>query len=347
MLGAAALTAGVAAGVGAAGTPPATPQFYRQTNLVSDVAGLAPITDAALVNPWGVSFSATSPFWISNAGSNTSTLYSVDPATGAAAKVALTVTVPGSPTGQVFNGTANFVVSQGGNSGPASFIFSGLDGTITGWNAKASATQAIVAATGAAKSSYTGLALGTRSGNPVLYAANFGLGRIDVYDQNFKPVTVPGGFADSSLPTGDLPHNISNINGSLYVTYAGPTGVVDVFDGDGKLTKRLATGGTLHDPWGIALAPANFGPFSNAVLVGNFNLGDPSLGPGVISAFDPSTGQFLGLLKDTEGNPIWIDGLWALAFGNGGKGGATNVLYFTAGIQAQKHGLFGSIAVAP
>jgi len=163
---------------------------------------------------------------------------------------------------------------------------------------------------------------------------------------NFKPVTVPGGFTDANLPAGDKPYNISNINGNLYVTYMGSAGVVNVFDVDGKLTKRLATGGTLHNPWGVALAPANFGPFSNDVLVGNFNFGDSATGSGVISAFDPTSGQFMGLLKDTEGNPIWIDGLWTLAFGNGGKGGATNVLYFTAGIQSQKHGLFGSIAVA-
>jgi uncharacterized protein (TIGR03118 family) len=343
---AAALTAGVAAAVGAAGTTPATPQFYRQTNLVSDVAGLAPMTDAALVNPWGMSFSATSPIWISNAGSNTSTFYSVDPTTSAVTKAGQ-VAVSGSPTGQVFNGSANFVVSQGGKSGPALFIFAGMDGTITGWNPTASAAQALVAATGEAKSSYTGLALGTRGADPFLYAANNGLGRIDVYDKNFKPFTVPGGFADSSLPAGDKPYNIQNIGGSLYVTYIGSAGAVDVFDVDGKLVNRLEPAGVLRNPWGIALAPANFGPFSNAVLVGNFNFGNPASGPGVIGAFDPVSGKFLGLLRDTEGNPIWIDGLWALMFGNGGKGGATNALYFTAGIQNQKHGLFGSLTVAP
>jgi uncharacterized protein (TIGR03118 family) len=204
----------------------------------------------------------------------------------------------------------------------------------------------VVAANGAAKSSYTGLAMATRSGAPVLYAANNGLGRVDVFDASFKPVTVPGGFADPNLPAGDKPYNISNINGSLYVTYFGPTGVVNVFDVDGNLTKRLATGGTLHNPWGITLAPSNFGAFSNAVLVGNFNFGNPASAPGVVSAFDPTSGQFLGLLEDAEGNPIWIDGLWTLMFGNGGSGGAKNVLYFTAGIQGQKHGLFGSISAS-
>jgi len=205
--------------------------------------------------------------------------------------------------------------------------------------------QALGAVTGAANSSYTGLAIGTRSGNPVLYAANVGLGRIDVFDQNFKATSVPGGFTDPNLPAGAKPFNISNINGSLYVTYQGPTGVVDVFDPDGKLTRRLATGGTLLNPWGIALAPGDFGAFSNAVLVGNFNFGNPSNGPGTISAFDPTTGQFLGQLEDTKGKPIAIDGLWSLMFGNGGSGGAKNALYFTAGIQNEKHGLFGALTV--
>jgi uncharacterized protein (TIGR03118 family) len=349
---AAALTAGVAAGAGAAGTTPAAPQFYKQTNIVSDVAGLAPIVDPSLVNPWGMSYSATSPFWISNAGSNTSTLYSVDGTTGAAAKIGLTVAVPGSPTGQVFNGTTNFVVSQGGASGPASFIFAGQDGTITGWNSKVPAStgtsmQAVVAATGDAKSSYTGLTLATRGADPYLYAANNGLGRIDVFDKNFKPFAAPGGFTDTSLPAGSRPYNIQAIGSSLYVTYMGGGGAVDVFDPDGKLLNRLQAAGVLRNPWGVTQAPADFGPFSNAILVGNFNFGNPASNPGTIAAFDPVSGSFLGLLKDTEGNPIWIDGLWALGFGNDAKGGMKNVLYFTAGIQNQKHGLFGSIAVAP
>src|SRR5262249_927746 len=182
---------------------------------------------------------------------------------------------------------------------------------------------------------------------PVLYAANAGLGRIDVFDQNFKAASVPGGFTDPNLPAGVRPYNITNIDGSLYVTYTGPTGVVDLFDPDGNLTRRLATGGTLHNPWGIALAPGDFGPFSSGVVVGNFNFGNPANGPGTISAFDPTTGQFLGLLKDTEGNPIRIDGLWSLMFGNGASGGAKNALYFTAGIQNEKHGLFGAITVTP
>jgi uncharacterized protein (TIGR03118 family) len=333
--------------------PPAAAQSYRQANLVSDVSGLAPLTDPALVNPWGMSLSATSPLWVSNAGSNSSTVYSINGTTGAVAKVALNVSVPGAPTGQVFNGTPGFVVSQGGASGVASFIFASMDGTVSGWNSKvpppAAASvsmQAIVAATGAAGSHYTGLTLATRGTDPFLYAANQGLGRIDVFDQHFAPATLPGSFTDPNLPAGDRPYNISNLGGSLYATYIGPTPVVNVFDVNGNFTRRLATGGTLRNPWGTTLAPADFGAFSNAVLVGNFNFGNPTSGPGTISAFAADTGQFLGMMKDPNGNAISIDGLWTLLFGNGGNGGAKNVLYFSAGIQNQMHGLLGSLSPA-
>ena len=216
-----------------------------------------------------------------------------------------------------------------------------------GWNPKAAAAQALVAATGAASSCYTGLALGTRSGNPVLYAANNGLGRIDVFDQNFKPVTVPGGFADPNLPAGAKPYNISNINGSLYVTYMGPTAVVDVFDADGNLTKRLATGGTLHNPVGHRARARRTSARSATPCSSATSTLATRRRPRSDQRVRSDQRAVSGAPGDAEGNPIWIDGLWALAFGNGGKGGAKNVLYFTAGIQNQKHGLFGSIAVAP
>ena len=332
---------------------PAAAQLYHQVNLVSDISGLATITDPLLINPWGVSFSATgSPFWVSNQGSSTATLYAV---TGSSdvSKVALNVSIPGPPSGQVSNGSSGFVVSQGGASGPAAFLFAGLNGTISGWNPNvpppiAPATtsmQAILAATGApAPVNYTGLAFGTRGADLFLYAANNATGRVDVFDKNFAQVSVSGGFVDAGLPAGNLPFNVVNIGGSLYVTYSGAAGVVNVFDTEGNFVRRFATGGTLVNPWGIALAPADFGKFSNALLIGSFNFGSPAGGPGRISAFDPATGAFLGLLEDTTGAPLSIDGLWTLTFGNGQKGGASNVLYFTAGIQSQAHGIFGSLA---
>lgn len=327
---------------------PAAAQFYRQANLVSDTSGAAAITDPLLINPWGMSFSPTSPVWVSNAGTKTATLYMVNGTTGAVSKVPLDVSISRQPSGQVFNGSANFVVSSGGGSGPALFIFAGLDGTISGWNPgvppPGTSTQAILAATGAAPASYTGLAKGTRGADPFLYAANNAAGRIDVFDKNFASVSLPGAFVDPGLPVGDKPFNVVNIGGSLFVTYSGPTGVINVFNTDGGFMNRFATGGTLLNPWGIALAPADFGKFSNALLIGNFNLGDPGVGPGWISAFDPATGQFLGRLEDDEGKLISIDGLWTLLFGNGGNGGIRSVLYFSAGIEKQAHGLFGSLA---
>jgi uncharacterized protein (TIGR03118 family) len=337
--------------LGLALAAPVAAQLYRQVNLVSDISGVATITDPLLTNPWGVSFNPTGPFWVSNQGSSTATVYAVSGASDVS-KVALTVNTPGFPSGQVFNGSSGFVVSQGGASGPASFIFAQLNGTISGWNMSVPppippatlSTQAIQAATGApTPGAYTGIALGTRSSGTFLYAANNSAGRIDVFDSTFAQVTVPGGFVDASLPPGDLPFNIVNIGGSLYVTYSGTTGVVNVFDTDGHFVKRFATGGTLLNPWGVALAPADFGKFSNAVLIGSFNFGNPAAGPGRISAFDQS-GAFLGLLEDTTGAPLSIDGLWTLTFGNGQKGGASNVLYFTAGIQGQAHGVFGRLA---
>lgn len=331
--------------------PPATAQHYKQTNLVSDISGLAGVTDPLLVNPWGMSFSPTSPFWVSNQGTNTSTLYAVDGTTGAVAKVPLNVSIPASPTGQIFNGTGDFIVTQGGASGSAFFIFAALDGTISGWSPivppPPPSMQAILAVTGASPAVYTGMTLATRGSDPFLYAANVASGGIDVFDKNFAQVSVPGGFIDASLPSGDSPFNIKNIGGSLFVTYLGPTPVVDVFDVDGNFQKRLVTGGTLINPWGITIAPHNFGKFSNALLIGNFNFGDPSNGPGWISAFNPITGSFRGLLESTPGHPIAIDGLWTLTFGNGGNGGIRNVLYFSAGIQQESHGLFGSLSWQP
>jgi len=330
---------------------PAAAQFHKQTNLVSDISSTAHmVVDPLLVNPWGVSFGAMTPFWVSDQGTNTSTLYSVDGTTGAVAKIPLNVTIPASPSGQVANATMGFVVSKAGASGPAKFIFAGLNGTISGWNPAVPAPppspsmQAVLAATGTPPPvAYTGLALAQASSGLLLYAANNAPpGRIDVFDETFTKISVTGTFTDPSLPPGDTPFNLVNIGNRLYVTYSGPVGVVDIFSLEGIFVSRFATGGTLANPWGVALAPANFGEFSNAILVGNFNFGNPAMGPGHISAFD-AKGNFLGLLEDTTGAPISIDGLWTLTFGNDHGAGSNGVLYFSAGIENQHHGLFGSL----
>jgi uncharacterized protein (TIGR03118 family) len=318
-----------------------TANAYVQTNLVSDTPGLAPVTDPNLIAPWGISESTTSPFWISNEGTGTSTLYN-----GSGTITPLVVTIAGGakspkptqPTGQVQNSTTGFILANGNK---ASFIFDGLDGTITAWN---TGTTAAVMVDNSATSSYTGLAIGTSAGGPTLYAANVKLGRIDVFDTNFKPTTLAGSFTDSQIPTGYAPFNIQNLGGKLYVTYttqpaAAGNGFVSVFDLNGNLLTHLASNGPLNQPWGIQIAPSTFGAFAGNLIVGNF-------GDGKINAFDLSTGKALGTLQDTKGNPIVNNGLWGLQFGNGKNGGDTNILYFTAAIPSgsTEHGLFGGIA---
>jgi uncharacterized protein (TIGR03118 family) len=306
---------------------------------------MADVTDAHLVNPWGISESTGSPFWISNQGSATSTLYN-----GSGAITAVVVAIPTGatkqsltgPTGQVQNSSTGFLLANGK---AASFIFATLDGTISAWNGGTVAT--VMVDNSSAGAVYTGLAL--NAAGPNLYAANFNSGKIDVFDTGFHSTTASGGFTDPNLPSGYAPYNISNLGGKLYVTYAvqnstknEPTaaagnGLVDVFDTNGNFLQRLVSNGPLNAPWGIAIAPSSFGAFGGALLVGNF-------ADGKINAFNLSTGASLGALQTPAGAAISISGLWALIFGNGKSGGDPNTLYFTAGIQNQAHGLFGSLA---
>jgi uncharacterized protein (TIGR03118 family) len=336
---------------------------YKQTNLISDVPGTAAITDSHVVNPWGIAASSTSPFWISDNGSGVSTLYN---GTGQPFPVGspLVVTIPppkgspagttAAPTGVVFNSTSDFSVSHGSASGPAQFLFSTEDGTISGWNANVNRTAAILAVDNSAGSGtvYKGLTLGGNASGNFIFAANFRAGTVDVFDHTFKAANLAGHFSDPNLPAGFAPFGIQNVNGNILVTYAkqddkkhddvsgSGNGFIDVFDTNGNLLRRLASGGTLNSPWRLVLAPSGFGTFSNDLLVGNF-------GDGRISAFDPTTGSFLGQLSDSKGSPITIEGLWGLSFGNGSAAGSVQTLFFTAGIQHESHGLFGSLTTAP
>jgi uncharacterized protein (TIGR03118 family) len=303
-----------------------------------------------LVNPWGVSFSGTSPFWVSDQGTSVSTLYAVTP-TGVS-KVPLTVNIPKTasgpqgPTGQVHNDTPSFLV--GGK--PAAFIFANLNGTISAWNGGASA-QVEVTTAGAV---YTGLAMASNTAGDFLYAADGAQNRIDVFDGTFAPHSFgPKAFMDPDLPPGLVPFNVRLINGDLFVTYAPAghaaqtaavpgQGAIAVFTTSGRFLKPLITGGKLAAPWGITLAPAGFGTFSGDLLVGNFAYGDS-----VINAFDPSHGTFRGTLADANGHALNNPGLWALTFGNGVNGGDPNTLFFSAGIGGEKHGLFGSVQAIP
>jgi len=314
--------------------------IYFQTNLASDISGMAAHTDPNLINPWGMSFATSSPFWVSDQGTNLATLYN-----GTGTPQALVVTTPVGPTGQVFNGTTSFKL-DGTNS--ALFVFSSLSGTISGWNPAVSATAAVVKFTATDGAVYTGLA----SGPSNLYAADFKNGKIDVFDANFAKVTLAGTFTDPGLPSGYVPYNIQNVGGSLYVEYAmvdpvthraslnANQGIVDKFDTNGNFQQRLATAANLSSPWGITQAPSNFGDFSNDLLVGNF-------GDGTISAFDPITGAFLGKLLGANGTPISNDRLWALNFRAAGSGFDPHALFFNAGINNEMDGLFGEIQVVP
>jgi len=337
--------------------------FYRQTNLVSDLPKIAKFQDPNLVNPWGLSHGPATPWWVSDNGKGVSTLYKGD-GTPFPVGSPLVVTIPppsggtsSAPTGNVFNGTSDFVVTKNNVSGPSLFIFATEDGTISGWNLTVDKTNAIREVDNSASGAvYKGLALGHNASGNFLYATNFHAGTIDVFDAHFASAKLAGSFTDPNLPPCNdptkacfAPFGIQNINGKLYVTYAlqklpdkhddqaGPgNGFVDVFDTNGHLLQRLISRGQLNSPWGLALAPTGFGRFGKDLLVGNF-------GDGHINAYEPGTGAFRGQLKDQRGNPITINGLWALGFGNGALAGPTDTLFFTAGINDEADGLFGSI----
>ncbi len=297
--------------------------FYEQHNLVSDGAVPADLVDAALVNAWGLVASATSPWWVADNGTDSSTLY--NGSTGA--KLSLRVSVPSAPTGVVFNGGTGFVVTSGSASGAARFIFATEEGTILGWSPSVAPTLAVVAVDNSAGGAvYKGLAIASTAAGDRLYATNFHAATVDVFDAAFH--SVPGGFADPALPSRYAPFGIRNLGSTIYVTYALQDadkhddvagvghGFVDAFDTEGNLLRRVASTGRLNSPWGLAVAPTDFGTFSGNLLV---------------------------QLHAADGPPITIDGLWAIAFGNGAAAGPTNALFFTAGPFGEEHGLFGKL----
>jgi uncharacterized protein (TIGR03118 family) len=352
-----------------------------QTNLVSDIPGLAPANppDSFLLNPWGLSYSPTSPFWVSDNNAGVTTLY-----TGTGAKIPLTanpsqgVNIPlpdgmpgGTPTGTVFNSSGGgFEVTENGKTGSSVFLFATEDGTIVGWAPSVDRNNAIIAVdnsgnnftepdplkqTGAV---YKGVAIATdASGQTLLYASNFRSGHVDVFHTDFTPDTnLPtGAFTDPHLPKGYAPFDIQELNGKIYVTYALQNaekhddvagqghGFVDSYNLDGSGETRVVTRGQLDSPWGLAIAPASFGDLAGDLLIGNF-------GNGRINAFDIAEngrGHFEGQLKDPNGNPIQIDGLWALKVGNDHAAGSSQTVFFTAGINGESDGLFGSLQAVP
>jgi uncharacterized protein (TIGR03118 family) len=329
---------------------------YVATNLVSNVTVAtdpyrSANVDANLINGWGVAFNPMGFVWVADNGTSKSTLYD-----GAGVPQSLVVSIPpgsggpAKPTGIVFNSSTAFQVSQGGLSGASAFLFVGEAGTVSGWSPNVNLNNAILVVDGGPQGKiYKGLAIAANAGAPQLYAADFHNGVVDVFDANFAPVVRAGAFTDPGLPAGYAPFGIQAIGNQIYVSYAkqdaqaedevggAGLGAVDVYDAAGNLVKQLIpVGGKLNAPWGMALAPANFGPFSNALLVGNF-------GDGTINAFDATTGASLGTVMNANGAPIAIDGLWGIAFGNGLNGQPTNTLFYAGGPNDESNGVYGRI----
>jgi uncharacterized protein (TIGR03118 family) len=336
-------------------TPTPTASVYTTRALVSDGSVPSVTTDRDLINPWGIAFAPGSPAWIANNATGKATLYD-----GAGLRDPSAVTLPGGingpadPTGVVYNGTNDFVVSNGSSSAAASFIFDGEGGTLIAWAPSVDPTNGIIAFDdGNGGAVYKGLALASDRGANFLYATDFHNNKIDVFDSSFRKVVIASGFIDPALPAGYAPFGIQavRIGGqtSLFVTYAqrapgsddhvngAGLGLVNVFDTSGTLVRRFAaTGRNLNAPWGIAVAPANFGSLSNTVLIGNF-------GDGLINAYDPATGAFVDSIRDSSGQPIATPGLWGIAFGNGARNQPAATLFFAAGIANEAGGLYGRI----
>lgn len=378
----------------------AAAQQYKQTNTVANTAGVTANTDSSLINPWGEARSSSGVWWVANAGTGTSTLYN-----GVGVKQSLVVTIPkavptspvphGLPSGIIFNGSpTDFLLAPGKQ---ASFIFCTLDGSLAAWNSAvgilpggtAPSTQAVTTYVGPAGSAYTGLTSAMVNGESFLYAANFGTGKIDIFDNAFNPVTakqlanreapvskgdgvegVPltqsGAFQDDRLPNNYVPYNVQAIGNDLVVTYtlhpagSGPKetdgpglGYVDIYSTTGKLLLRLEHGVWLNAPWGVALAPLDFGAFSHALLIGEFGGAGNSESAGTIAAYDLTTGKFEGLLQNAAGAPIVIQGLWALSPGNVAPNNLdpaaspSGEIYFAAGPNGEANGLFGYLSAVP
>ncbi len=321
---------------------------YHQANQVSDVPGLAAITDPNLVNAWGLAAGPATPLWSNDNGTDVATVYNGAVGGSAPAIVPLVVSIPGGAgTGMVFNDQPGFTVSAGGVTASARFIFVTEAGTLSGWAPNVPLNGAAQLKATVPGAVYKGLATLTGGQGTFLYAANFSAGRIDVFDSNWSNVQLSGDFSDSQIPSGFAPFNVQALGGKLYVTYAkqdpertdevaGPgLGFVDVFDSNGHLLRRLIRRGHLNAPWGLVTAPSGFGQFSGDLLVGNF-------GDGHIHAYDLGSGAFAGEPRDEHGNPVVIDGLWALRVGNGVFGDPTG-LVFSAGPDDESHGLLGTI----
>ena len=310
---------------------------FSVTNLITNNQAVNPaqITDPNLVNPWGVSFSATSPLWVSNEGTGVASLYKIttsDQVSIVTNPTLFPVMIQGGEvTGQAFNGS-----SSAFNGDP--FLFVTLNGAIEGWRPALGNTAELLSPT--SSNSYDGTTLVTVNGNEYLLAANHVTGNIDVFNGTATQPGLPGNFKDPNLPAGFLPYNVQVLNGVIYVTYEnGKSGIVDAFSTSGNFLARVGTGGSLDQPWGLAIAPTSFGPLAGDLLVGN-------KGSGEISVFNLTNDSPLGTLNGKNGSPIVIQDLWALTIGNGTNAGSTQQIYFTAGVDGYKDGLLGAIQLS-
>jgi uncharacterized protein (TIGR03118 family) len=319
----------------------AGPVGFEQINLASDLASLVGSPNPDILNAWGLASSSSSPWWIGLNGNGNAEVYS-----GAGVKQSVFATIPGDDTvtGVVFSGVT-------GSFNGDLFLFGSEDGTVSGWRGSLG-TAAETLVTGSTANVYKGITDATIGGNEYAYLANFRTGAVDVLKGNAAAPSLTGNFTDPNIPAGFAPFGIQHIGSLIYVTYAmqdgakhddvpgAGNGFVDAFDLQGNLLQHLISNGTLNSPWGLALAPAGFGDFGGDLLVGNF-------GDGSIHAFNPTTGAPVGTLTDGSGNPLSIDGLWSLQFGNGGAAGPTTTLFFTAGPNGEADGLFGELVTAP
>lgn len=330
-------------------------QHYTQTTLVTNAS------DSSLVNPWGMARGSGTPWWVADNATGVSTLY-----TGTGTKLGLTVKIPSAkpnqpslPTGTIYNGSkTDFLLAA---ATPALFLFSTIDGLIVGWNPAVGAVAVVTTTDGSA---YTGLTSARAGGKLRIYAANFGKGRVDVFDSSFHRVSGEESFDDDDLPPHFVPFNVQAIGDNVVVTYAlheddnqfetdGPgLGYVDVFSPYGHRIMRLQHGDWLNAPWGVALAPLDFGLYSHSLLVGQFAGGGTTESSGYIAAYDITTGRFKGLLEDTSGNPLAINGVWGISFGNtspnnfDSAGAPAAEMYFAAGPNHGTGGTFGYVTAA-
>jgi uncharacterized protein (TIGR03118 family) len=324
---------------------------FRVARLVSDQPGMARTTDPNLVNAWGLAFSPTSPLWVSNNGTSTSTLYTgaTSPSTPIS-QVPLVVKIPagGAPTGVVFNPTTGFTLGSGGKTGPALFIFAAESGSITAWNSSGDPTRAVRVAH-VRDAIFKGLTMVMMGGKPYLLASDFHHGRIDVFDSHFHRVSMPGAFRSHGIPRGYAPFNVAALDGRVYVTYAKQDsareddvagrghGFLSVFGPRGRYLRTLVRRGSLDSPWGLAIAPHGFGGLAGKLLVGNF-------GNGRIHVVNRDSGRVVATLRNRAGHPVVIDGLWGLLPGNGASG-STSAVWFSAGPDGESHGLLGQLQV--